>query len=189
MIAMLLTQVDEPSDREFLTEMFYNFSRLMFSTAGNYVENTFEKEDIVQEALVRLIGKVDTLRTLQRGALASYIVVTVKHTAINHLRKSSKSDKRILDIFEGFSDEIPDSESDNMDERVILSDNIGKLSKVWPELSEAERFLLEGKYICGYTDAELADTLGCKEGSIRMKLTRARRHAHELLTEEGVTVD
>lgn len=189
MIAMLLTQVDEPSDREFLTEMFYNFSRLMFSTAGNFVENTFEKEDIVQEALVRLIAKVDTLRTLQRNALASYIVVTVKHTAINHLRKRNKADKRILDIYDGIPDDIPDESSEDMDDRVILNDNLGKLSKVWPELSEADRFLLEGKYICGYTDAELADTLGCKESSVRMKLTRARRHALNLLTKEGVTVD
>ncbi len=189
MIAMLLTQVEEPSDREFLTDMFYDFSRLMYSTAGTFVSECFEKEDIVQEALVRLIGKVDTLRTLKRSALASYIVVTVKHTAINHLRKSSKNGRHILDVYEGAAESIPDSEADSMDERVILSDNIGKLSKVWPALSEAEKFLLEGKYIAGYSDAELAETLGCKESSIRMKLTRARRHALELLTEEGVTVD
>lgn len=188
MIAMLLTQVEQPSDREFLTDMFYNFSRLMFSTAGKFTENTFEKEDIVQEALVRLIAKVDTLRSLQRRALASYIVVTVKHTAINHLRKSSNNSKRILDVFSGDPDDIPDENSD-LDDKLILSETIGKLSKAWPMLTEAERFLLEGKYICGYSDAELSETLGCKESSIRMKLTRARRHALVLLREEGVIIE
>lgn len=188
MIAMLLTQVEEPGDREFLTDMFFNFSRLMYSTAGKFIESSFEKEDIVQEALVRLISKVDTLRSLQRRALASYIVVTVKHTAINHLRKSSSGDSAVMGIYTGNPEEIPDN-GDDMDERIILRENLGKLSKAWPRLTEAERFILEGKYICGYTDAELAETLGCKENSVRMKLTRARRHALILLTEEGVTVE
>lgn len=188
MIAMLLTQVEQPSDREFLTDMFYNFSRLMYSTAGKFIDSPFEKEDIVQEALVRLISKVDTLRSLQRRALASYIVVTVKHTAINHLRKSSTGDKRILDVFSGDPDDIP-GENDDLDDKLILNDNLSRLSKAWPKLSEAERFLLEGKYICGYSDAELSETLGCKESSIRMKLTRARRHALILLQEEGVTIE
>lgn len=43
---------------------------------------------------------------------------------------------------------------------------------------------MEGKYILGYTDAELADMLGCKKSSVRMKLTRARRRAFQLMTEE-----
>ena len=36
----------------------------------------------------------------------------------------------------------------------------------------------------GYKDTELADMLGCKKDSIRMKLTRARRRAFQLMTEE-----
>mgnify|MGYP003331568060 CR=1 FL=1 len=188
MIAILLTNVDEPDDREFLTDMFFEFSRLMYNTAGKYSESSFEKEDIVQEALVRLIPKVSTLRTLSRRALVSYIAVTVKHTAINYLHKVRAGDARLLDLSDSDADDLA-SDNVSMDERVILSDELGKLSKVWPRLKEAERLLLEGKYICGYTDAELAETLGCKESSVRMKLTRARRHALTLLTEEGVTVE
>ena len=39
-------------------------------------------------------------------------------------------------------------------------------------------------YMEDYKDAELADMLGCKKNSIRMKLTRARRRAFQLMTEE-----
>ena len=187
MIPILLTQADAPDDKEFLTEMFRNFSRLMYSTAGKYVNADYEKEDIVQEALVRLISKVDTLKKLQPKALVSYVVVTVKHTAINRLREAGSKDSRFTDIFE-VTEELSGDEPD-MDSRIILKENLGKLSDVWKELTEAEQFLLEGKYICGYTDAELAKTLGCKESSVRMKLTRARRHALDLLTKEGVTIE
>lgn len=188
MIPIIMTLAEEPDDREFLTEMFDRFHRLMFSTAGKFSNDSFEKEDIVQESLVRLIAKVDTLRTLEPKALASYIVVTVKHTAINRLRKAANAEKLLHDIYDGDNDDIA-QEYTSMDERIIISDDIGKLTVIWPRLTEAERFLLEGKYICNYTDEELAATLGCRESSIRMKLTRARRHALSLLTEEGVTIE
>ena len=50
-------------------------------------------------------------------------------------------------------------------------------------LSENDQLLLEGKYLLGYTDTELASLLKCKVGSIRMKLTRARRKALKLIVE------
>ena len=60
----------------------------------------------------------------------------------------------------------------SLDERIMLAEQ------------KEDRLLLEGKYILGYTDAELADMLGCKKSSVRMKLTRARRRAFQLMTEE-----
>mgnify|MGYP000376296232 CR=1 FL=1 len=41
-----------------------------------------------------------------------------------------------------------------------------------------------GKVHLGLQGYELADMLGCKKDSIRMKLTRARRRAFQLMTEE-----
>ena len=56
---------------------------------------------------------------------------------------------------------------------------------MWVRLTEEEQLLLEGKYILGYEDGELAGMLGCKKDSVRMKLTRARRRALRLMLEEG----
>lgn len=61
------------------------------------------------------------------------------------------------------------------------------LSKIWPRLPEDDRVLLEGKYILGYSDQELAEEIGCQANSIRVKLTRARRRALAIIQEqEGV---
>ena len=181
MIAMITTAPQ--GDREFFTELFEDYERLMFSIAGKYTDSGFDREDIVQESLVRLMNNADTVKGLHPKALASYIAVTVKHTAINHLRKSGHT---VTPLTDTMADELPDG-GDDMDTRIIRRDDLGKLSAVWPRLNESERYVLEGKYLCGYTDAELAAELGCREASIRMKLTRARRHALKLLTEEGVS--
>ena len=72
----------------------------------------------------------------------------------------------------------------SLDEQILLEEQKDHLMQIWSNLSEEDQLLLEGKYILGYKDAELADMLGCKKNSIRMKLTRARRRAFQLMTEE-----
>ena len=72
----------------------------------------------------------------------------------------------------------------SLDERIIFEEQKDRLMQIWGSLPEEDQLLLEGKYILGYKDTELADMLGCTKDSIRMKLTRARRRAFQLMTEE-----
>ena len=66
-----------------------------------------------------------------------------------------------------------------------LRDDLARIKSVWPALTEEQRFLLERKYLAGASDAELAEYLDCQPGSVRMKLTRARRRVMEILKEGG----
>ena len=60
-----------------------------------------------------------------------------------------------------------------------------ELLAIFREMREEEQQLLMGKYLMDLSDAELAQTLGCKPSSIRMKLTRVRRVFAEKLREGG----
>ena len=61
------------------------------------------------------------------------------------------------------------------EENLILTEQKHAFIKIWQELEQEDRFLLEGRYILRYTDRELAEEIGCQPNSVRMKLTRARR--------------
>jgi RNA polymerase sigma-70 factor (ECF subfamily) len=74
----------------------------------------------------------------------------------------------------------PSSEED-LDTALIQKDNLERLKAIWPTLSSEDRLLLERKYLAGDSDADIAQALGCKPSSVRMKLTRARRCAIKLL--------
>ena len=78
------------SDRTFIQEIYQEFCRLMFFTAQKYLSDPLQQEEVVQESLSKLIEKVDTLRTLQPAVLASYIVATVRNTAISLLRAQAR---------------------------------------------------------------------------------------------------
>ena len=58
------------------------------------------------------------------------------------------------------------------------------LRRAWSRLDDGSRDLLAGKYILEKSDDEIAEELGCASGSVRMKLTRARRRLLETMKEE-----
>ena len=79
-------------------------------------------------------------------------------------------------------DQLPSSEL-SIEEMLLAKEKSSLISIAMEQLSVTERLLLEGKYILEYSDDELAKQLNCKSGSIRMKLTRARRHALSILSQ------
>lgn len=179
MLVMISAALDDPRERDFMARLYEENKKLLFSTALNYAANGHDAEEIVQDSLVSLIGKVELLQEMRRCTLAAYIVSTVRNTAINHLRKKSLEQGRNAPF-----DEEVQGESDaplSMDELLIAAEHHAELAAAWRELSENDRFLLEGKYFLQLSDGELASVLGCKAESVRMKLTRARRNVVKIL--------
>lgn len=185
MIMFLCAMENEPNDREFMVHLYTDFERLLFYTARQYVSAPEAVEDIVQESIVKLCEKIQTLKSMNKIVLAAYIRATVRNTAINALKEMGYEKEHLADKkcdTEAAVDQqfFPDAVMDLARYRELLS-------KVWPKLSREDQILLEGKYILGYNDYELAKEIGCKPGSIRMKLTRARRHALTIIRDqEGV---
>lgn len=186
MIVLMFISVmsEHPNDRTFILELYQEFYRLMFSTAGKYSLDYDSCEEVVQESLLKLINKVSLLKELPRTVLASYIVSTTKNTAINYIKNKNRQRAQTS----SFEDEIVSSLEapiPSLDELMQLIESQDRLEAVLEQISEEDRILLEGKYILDYSDEVLAGMLNCKPNSIRMKLTRARRRALKLLVKEG----
>lgn len=186
LIAYIISTLEDQGDRAFMENLYQDFERLMFSTARRYVQAIPDQKDIVQDAMEKLIKKSATIRSMNRCALACYIVYTIRSTSIDFLRARNKSVEHNVSIDLPESSEL-EAVAPSMDDLAISAERMALLQSLWPHLPEDDRTLLEGKYVWGYTDQELASLLKCKPSSIRMKLTRARRRAFEQMTEkEGV---
>ena len=166
--------------RDFTLRLYEEYQGLMYATARKYLSD-HAAEDAVQDSVVKLMEKAELLQTLDKHRLAGYVVSTVRNTAINLLKKQDTSEKRTSP--EPDFSEVPDREI-SLDEMMILSERSRALITIWPKLPEETRSLLEGKYILNCTDEELAGPLHCKADSVRMKLTRARRLALQMILDE-----
>ena len=110
-----------------------------------------------------------------------YLTVTVRNTAFTLLRKQAKERGWCVSLETGA---LP-VEGCLPEEWVIQRERWNTLAAVWPQLAPTERFLLEGRYFQQRSDRELSDDLGCGANSIRMMMTRARRHVQRLMRREG----
>lgn len=176
----MIDQEKRPSDmssEDLIWDLYQTYARLMHFTAKKYISDPHLCEDVVQDSLARLIQKTDTLRRLESSALTGYIVTTVRNTAINLLKKHDPYQAIELDQAE----ESGALQAASAEEEVLRRERLGRLTKVWDRLDEETKQVLEGKYILGLSDGELALLLGCKPSSVRMKLTRARRRALALM--------
>ena len=63
MITWICSAVSDPDDQEFLIELYEEFHALMFSVARRYNHNWMSCEDIVQESILRIMDKLDVLRS------------------------------------------------------------------------------------------------------------------------------
>lgn len=185
MITSTFSSDNELSDKEFMVHLYTKYENLLFYTAQKYISERGSVEDVVQESLVKLHEKIRTIKPMPEIVLASYIRSTVRNTAINILKSTGYEEDRQIST-ENIID-VMDEHALSLDTLMQISRYRELLSKIWPELSKEEQFLLEGKYILGYSDRELSTELCCQPSSVRMKLTRARRHALSILSSrEGV---
>ena len=185
MITSTFSSDNELSDKEFMVHLYTKYENLLFYTAQKYISERGSVEDVVQESLVKLHEKIRTIKPMPEIVLASYIRSTVRNTAINILKSAGYEEDRQIST-ENIID-VMDEHALSLDTLMQISRYRELLSKIWPELSKEEQFLLEGKYILGYRDRELSTELCCQPSSVRMKLTRARRHALSILaSREGV---
>ncbi|MCD8116539.1 MAG: hypothetical protein LUE21_05410 [Oscillospiraceae bacterium] len=118
------------------------------------------------------------LRQTVQSELPYLVAGIVKNTAINFVKHQQVMEKHTIQGANGDTVFGPDL-SESVDEIVIRREALSVLAGIWPSLSEEHRILLNGKYIQGLSDRELAALLRCKPSSIRMKLTRARNSARQ----------
>lgn len=181
MLPVVMAAMDDPQERDFMTQLYLEYEKLLFSTAWKFTTSRYDAEEIVQSSLERLIKKVSVLQRLERCTLAAYIVSTVRNTALNHLRKADRIRRTEADI-----DRQPEADEAqlSLDDMLILRENRRTIAAAWPDVPEGDRLLLEGKYLLELSDGELAALAGCKVDSVRMKLTRARRRAMKIMLEK-----
>lgn len=187
MLSMALSAIQDPDAREFLTQAFRQYHRLMFYEAAKYIQDPHAREDVVQNALVKAVEHIDDLMRLEQAKLPAYLVAITRNESISHLRHETVVRKHSAGSVEEIGETLSDDST--VDDLIASIDRRDALGRIWPQLTQSEQQLLTGRYFLGYSDAELAETVDCAVSSVRMLLTRARRHAARLMREEVRTDD
>lgn len=181
MITLLCSETKNETDQAFMIHIYKTHARMIHAIICKMVSNQKDQEDVLQECLVRMIPKVDLLRTLSPSRLAGYAATVARNTSLSFLRLQ-KNERELLSFQEV---EILPSSMPSLEETLLKTEDLDALYQVWPLLSDDDQAILSGRYILQYTDQELSDYLGCPKGGVRMRLSRARKRAYALIKKQG----
>ena len=165
-------------EREFFEKLYEEEKNFMFYIAGKYTQSNSDREDIVQESVLRLLNNISTLKRLDCFKVRKYIVLTIKAVSLDYEKK--KRVHRMILISEEMLETM--LEADIVLRQTGPDDSVSLLvEQLKSQLSQREWFVLEGRYILGYSQEELGKLLGVNPNSVRMIICRARNKARDIL--------
>lgn len=174
MFPLIIMAIEDENDRAFMTWLYLQYRRLIYSEVRKIVGNTDEVEDLVQTVVEKLLEKLPLLRGMERDKLVNYIISTARNTAYNSLR--AKKPEVLWEDQERLPDPAPIPE-----EHIISQENLLALAQVWAALDERTQYLLSAKYILKKSGKEIAEDLRMPPDNVRMALVRAKRKARQAM--------
>lgn len=143
----------------------------LYSLACRLCRNKADAEDITQDLLVKLFGKLDTLSKLDN--LRPYLFRALHNQYIDHLRRNNKHTNTIdMDIDEELPVETADShQPDTITENSITLEMV---DKALGELPENHRNIIVLHDAEGFTYDEISVMLDIPPGTAKSRHHRAR---------------
>jgi RNA polymerase sigma-70 factor (ECF subfamily) len=127
-------------------------------------------DDIVQETYLRLLRR--PVPVLGDDELRAYVFRIAGHLVVDHWRAHKR---------EAIS-AIPERSAPGPDQALKLD-----IGRIFARLKPRERQLVWLAHVEGAAHREIAEAMGLRAGSVRVLLSRARRHLARLLEDSGHT--
>jgi RNA polymerase sigma-70 factor (ECF subfamily) len=145
--------------------------RRSVAVAHRYARHPDDVEDIAQEAMLRAWRHQDAVR--DRDSFFAWLATIVRNEAARITTRRRPVPASLVDEDQGAEDERLSTAPDRMD-----------LHRSLKQLDERERLLLRLRYEDDLTYAAIADRLGVPEGTVKVRLHRARIELHRALSEQ-----
>lgn len=184
MIPIFILAIENDDDREFIEHIYKEYYNLMYSKAYEILQNRNNVDDVINNACIKLISKIQKIRQFNCCVLASYIVYTVRNTAIDFCRKENISSKWILfNIEDETAEELPD-DGDTPDELFIQKEKMEKLHQALDQLPEKQRTILQFKYFYEMNNKDISEAFDIAPQSVREYISRAKKMLYKILEKE-----
>lgn len=144
----------------------------MYNVCLRMVGNAVEAEDVMQEAFLKALTKIDTYEgKVSFGAWLKKIVI---NRSLDQLKKRKVK-------FEELNEKIPDEQPAHFD---ISEFQLEQLKKAIQQLPDGYRVVLSLYLLEGYDHEEIAQILGISNVSSRSQFLRAKLKLRQMLHKE-----
>lgn len=172
MFAVYLAMLDSPADQKKFTILYEACERKLFAIAMQYLNNSHNAEDAMQQCWLNLIRNWEKVSALSLEQATGYAVTTIKHVAVDLLWQ----DQKTISFPEHWDPPAKD-----------LAESDGHyLVELIHALPACYRDVLEGKFILGESMQELSQRLHLKQATVGTRVARGKALLREQLEKEGI---
>jgi RNA polymerase sigma-70 factor (ECF subfamily) len=163
-------------NRKAQRQLYEQFYRQMYVVALRYSRTTFDAEDILQEAFVKVFQNIESLNA--EASLVAWIRRIVVNTAIKFNRRKLDQAGVMNDIDNMHTDHEPVAE-------VTLSHlNFKQLLGFIQQLAPRYQMVFNLYAIEGYQHSEIAEMLDISENTSKSQYARARAVLQDMIAKE-----
>ena len=166
MLALYLSVLDDRNFEEEFTEVYNTYKRLVYHTAYKIMDDSYLAEDVLQEVFLYVAKNFSKIHRENCHELAAYLVSCSRSRAYDMLRKQREE---LLEDVPNEPDDAPVPA-----DAIISVDNIERLTELIGQMKPKYRDPLR-LLAMGYTNREIAESLGLTDEVVRMRLFRGRK--------------
>ena len=160
-------------DDEFIQNVIDRYSDMILRVSVQYVRNTEDAEDVVQETLLGLLEYLYHAQFESDEHVKAWLIRVAINKSKNVAKLNARRRKRERSIFA-----LPQQDPPQFDD----------LEAILDKLSAIDRETVYLHYYEGYSAKEIAELLNKTEKSVFKRLSRSRNKLKEFLSEGGETL-
>lgn len=182
LLDIMLAALSE-DDRDFVSGIFEEYGKQMYSIALDILKNEHDADDALQETMYKIIKYVDKFADDDKSKIRNKIMTglraSIRNTSFRHYRKKQNKNKYETDE-EKVEIDIED-ESAIVDDIVIKGEDCRKIKDALLVLSSDLQDTVNLVYYCDFSCVEAAKFLGVTDNAVRNRLYQARKKLKEVL--------
>ena len=181
-----MSQLPDAALSALFQEQVLPLTNYMYAMALGMTHNRSDAEDLVQETMIKAYRSFASFE--QGTALKAWLRTIMKNTNSNiQTKKNKQIGKTALDDLEewqvGSAPSLTATENRSAEIEAIEAMDAPEIERALAELPEPWRQVLTYRVVEGMSYAEIAETLGMKQGTVMSSLHRAKARLRELLLE------
>lgn len=172
MMLFYLSLVETDRDKQKVQQVYEQYYGLMMYIASRYFPQRSDAEDVVHDAIVKIIKHLACIDPNDAVRTKAFCVAVVKHTALDKLKAKEHS---VISL-EDYKEDAASSA-----DFAISQDAYNDLVRAIRALDEPDRIMLTLKYVNDMTDKQIAALLDLSEKNVSVRLSRGRQKLRKAL--------
>ena len=184
MLPFYLSLVETDYDKDKLECIYRKYYSLMLAVAIDKLKSKEAAEDVVHDAVLRIIKHLDKIDMQNDYKTKSFVCTIVTHLAIDVIRHKSHFQAENIDEVEY----MLDSKEPLPIDCIISEDGYQTLVGYILSLDDTYKTVCQLKYINGLKESQIADLLDLPPKTVNVRIFRARQKLIKMI-KEGLNVN